>query len=68
MKHGSSGVVALPVDYRRFYGLRPGEVVRVLYDSLLLIVPKDAEKIAEEKRELINRLLGAGNEKIQSRA
>ena len=60
MKHGSSGVVAIPKAYRDYHGLKHGDVVTVLYDSLLLIVPKDLERVIEEKKELIDKLLGQG--------
>jgi hypothetical protein len=57
-KHGRfSGVVALPTDYRRYHKLNPGTKVKVLYDSLLLIVPPDCEKKLQEKEEEIRRLL-----------
>ena len=67
MKHGSSGVIAIPKPYRDYHNLTPGNTVTVLYDSLLLIVPKNRENLLREKAELIDRLLGqaptVGNEK-----
>ena len=57
MKHGSSGVVAIPMDYRRFYNLDHGKTVKVFYDSLLIIVPKHLEKLLKEKEDLIRKLL-----------
>ena len=50
-------VVSLPADYRRYHKLAPGVGVRVLYDSLLLIIPPGAEHKAEERAEDIKRLL-----------
>jgi len=57
MKHGTSAVVAIPMDYRRYFNLNPGSRVTVLYDSFILIVPKDMENILQEKRGLIDELL-----------
>lgn len=57
MKHGSSGVVAIPMSYRKYHDLKPGEDVIVLYDSLILIVPKKMEHVVDGKRELIDELL-----------
>ncbi len=57
MKHGSSGVIAVPSDYRQYHNLKPGDNVEVLYDSLLLIVPEKLKHIADKKRELIDKLL-----------
>jgi len=57
-KHGRfSGVVAIPTDYRRYHGLNPGVEVKVIYDSLLLIVPPKAEKKLREREKLVRRLL-----------
>jgi len=60
LKQGSSTVVSIPADYRRYHNLEPGKEVTVLYDNLLLIIPKDQEKkILEdpEKRDLIKKIL-----------
>ena len=57
MKHGSSGVVAIPMDYRRFHNLDHGKTVKVFYDSLLIIVPEHLEKLLKEKEDLIRKLL-----------
>ena len=58
MKHGTSGVVAIPIDYRRYHGLKPGARVRILYDGFLILIPEKAQPISKETRELIDRLLG----------
>jgi len=58
MKHGTSGVVAIPKSYRNYHNLQHGDEVTVLYDSLLLIIPKKLEPLLREKKELIDRLLG----------
>jgi len=58
MRHGTSGVVAIPKPYRNYYGLEPGSTVIILYDSMLLIVPKSREKLLKEKAQLISQLLG----------
>jgi len=59
MKHGqSSGVVAIPIAYRRYHNLKPGDKVKILYDSFLLIIPKGMEHILKEKRQLVDKLLG----------
>lgn len=57
MKHGTSGVVAIPPDYRRYHNLNPGAHVEIFYDNLLLIVPPGAEEKLRERGELIRRLL-----------
>ncbi|MQY67761.1 MAG: hypothetical protein GH150_00020 [Hadesarchaea archaeon] len=58
MKHGRfSGVIAIPKDYRRYHHLDPGAEVKVIYDSLLLIIPPGGEKKLRERGELIRRLL-----------
>lgn len=67
MRHGTSGVVAIPKSYRDYYGLDHGTEVTVLYDSLLLIVPKSLEGLLQEKADLINRLLGQGELKCASK-
>ncbi|MGB9778669.1 MAG: AbrB/MazE/SpoVT family DNA-binding domain-containing protein [Candidatus Bathyarchaeales archaeon] len=66
MKHGTSGVVAIPKAYRDYHNLEPGSVVTVLYDSLLLIVPKGRENLLQEKAELIDQLLGQSKQVAQS--
>lgn len=59
MKHGqSSGVVAIPKPYRDYHGLNPGATVTILYDTLLLIIPKGKENLLVEKAQLIDQLLG----------
>lgn len=58
MKHGTSGVIAVPKSYRNYYNLDPGTTVTILYDSLLLIVPKSQENLLQEKAKLIDQLLG----------
>ena len=58
MKHGTSGVVVVPKPYRDYYNLKTGSTVTVLYDSLLLVVPKSLEHILRDKAELIDQLLG----------
>jgi antitoxin component of MazEF toxin-antitoxin module len=63
MKHGTSGVIAIPMSYRRYHNLKTGTKVRVLYDSLMLIVPEGMDGILEDKRELVNELLGNQTQK-----
>lgn len=59
MKHGqSSGVIAIPIAYRRYHNLDPGDKVKILYDSLLLIVPKGMEHVLKKKKQLVDELLG----------
>ncbi|MGQ9507685.1 MAG: AbrB/MazE/SpoVT family DNA-binding domain-containing protein, partial [Candidatus Bathycorpusculaceae bacterium] len=55
---GSSGVIAIPKPYRDYHNLTPGNIVTVLYDSLLLIIPKTHENLLTEKAQLIDKLLG----------
>jgi len=59
MKHGkSSGVVAIPIAYRKYHKLNPGAKVKIVYDSLLLIVPRSMEHVLSKKRHLVDALLG----------
>jgi len=64
MKHGTSGVVVIPKPYRDYHNLKPGSKVTVLYDSLLLIVPKGREDLLQEKAELIDQLLSHSKAKV----
>jgi antitoxin component of MazEF toxin-antitoxin module len=57
MKHGSSGVLAIPKAYRDYYKLSPGATVTVLYDSLLLIVPKECQRMLIENADLVEQFL-----------
>jgi antitoxin component of MazEF toxin-antitoxin module len=57
LKQGASGVMVIPADYRRYHKLTPGTSVKILYDSLLLVIPPDAEKKLEERGDLVRRLL-----------
>ncbi len=58
MKHGQySGVVALPTSYRRYNKLGPGDEVKVYYDSLVLIVPRNLEHIVQRKKHLVDAIL-----------
>jgi antitoxin component of MazEF toxin-antitoxin module len=65
MKHGTSGVIAIPKPYRDYHNLTPGNTVTVLYDSLLLIVPRGLEKLLHEKAALIDALLGQSVEALK---
>jgi antitoxin component of MazEF toxin-antitoxin module len=65
MKHGTSGVVVIPKPYRDYHNLKPGATVTILYDSLLLIVPKNRENILQEKAELIDQLLGQSKQEAR---
>jgi len=47
----------IPPGYLRYHELTPGDEVAILYDSLVLIVPKKLMGIAAKKRELIDKLL-----------
>jgi len=58
MKHGSSGVVTIPMSYRKYHDLNPGDEMIVMYDSLILMAPRSMEHIVEDRQELIDELLG----------
>ena len=58
MKHGTSGVVTIPMSYRKYHDLNPGDEMIVIYDSLILMAPKSLEYVLESKQELIDELLG----------
>ena len=58
MRHGKySGVIALPPDYRRYHKLDPGANVKLIYDSLLLIIPPGCDEKLREREDLVRRLL-----------
>jgi bifunctional DNA-binding transcriptional regulator/antitoxin component of YhaV-PrlF toxin-antitoxin module len=57
MKHGTSGVVAIPMPYRRFHNINPGDMVKIIYNGVLIIVPHDHEGISMEKLSLIEKIL-----------
>ena len=59
MKHGSSRVLAVPLDYLRYYKLDRGGEVRLLYNDLLLVFPKGM-RIPPRRRRLIERLVRWG--------
>lgn len=59
MKHGNAVVITIPKPYRDYHGLDAGSEVVILFDSLLLVVPKNLEAIIKDKQQLIDRLLGA---------
>lgn len=58
MKHGSSGVVTIPMSYRKYHNINHGDEMIVLYDSLILMAPKSMEHMILEKQGLIDELLG----------
>jgi AbrB family looped-hinge helix DNA binding protein len=58
MKHGTSGVVVIPKAYRDYYGLKPGDPVTILYDSILIVIPERAKCLLTQKAHLIDQLLG----------
>jgi antitoxin component of MazEF toxin-antitoxin module len=62
MRHGTSSVVVIPKPYRDYHNLQPGTQVTVLYDSLLLVIPKSMEPILKDKAQLIDQLLGQKRE------
>ncbi len=65
MKHGTSGVVVIPKPYRDYYNLKTGSTVTVLYDSLLLIIPKSREHLLKERAALIDQLLGQSKQETE---
>lgn len=67
MKHGTSGVVTIPKSYRKYHDLNPGDEMIVLYDSLILMAPKELEHILNEKKELIDELLGMAKKPVPSK-
>jgi antitoxin component of MazEF toxin-antitoxin module len=56
-RQGTSDVVAIPAAYVKYHELESGDEVSVLYDSIVVIVPKKLRSIAAKKRQLIDRLL-----------
>jgi antitoxin component of MazEF toxin-antitoxin module len=61
MRHGTSGVVAIPKPYIDYNNLQMGSTVTILYDSVLIIIPRNLEHIIKEKATLIDQLLGQTN-------
>ena len=66
MKHGTSGVVTIPMSYRKYHDLNPGDEMILLYDTLILMAPKSMEHIVEAKQELIDELLGMTKKPVTS--
>ncbi|HDD69633.1 MAG TPA: AbrB/MazE/SpoVT family DNA-binding domain-containing protein [Candidatus Bathyarchaeota archaeon] len=66
-RHGNSLVAVIPKPYREYHQLKPGETLTVLYDSLILIVPKKLEPVFHEKKPLIDQLLGQGGKQDGNR-
>lgn len=58
MRHGTSGVVTIPMGYRKYHDVNPGDEMIVIYGSLIVMAPKKLEYVIEEKRDLIDELLG----------
>jgi phosphate uptake regulator len=57
-KMGPSSVgITLPKPYLDYHKLKPADLVQVIYDGLILIVPLGAEKKVREREELVRRLL-----------
>lgn len=52
-----SAVIALPIDWRRYFQVDPGTEVKILYDSLLIIIPPACEQRLQERWELVKKLL-----------
>ena len=59
LRQGKSLAVSLPADFRRYYNLKPKDEVIVLYDGVVIIIPKQEAEILKdpEKRKLIRKLL-----------
>lgn len=52
IRTGSSSVVALPADWLRALKLKPGDIVDVLYDSIIVIKPRLPLDYGLMKKEL----------------
>ena len=59
MKHGTSGVVAIPMPYRRYHNIKLGDEVKIIYNGVLIIVPKGMEHILKKEKQTIEKILGA---------
>jgi bifunctional DNA-binding transcriptional regulator/antitoxin component of YhaV-PrlF toxin-antitoxin module len=57
MKHGTSGVVAIPMAYRRYHKIDTGDEVKIIYNGLLIIIPRGMEHVLKQKRALIEKIL-----------
>ncbi|MEM2619595.1 MAG: AbrB/MazE/SpoVT family DNA-binding domain-containing protein [Candidatus Hadarchaeales archaeon] len=54
---GSSLAIVIPKEWARYLGIAPRSKLRVLYDSLLIVIPPGAEKKFQERKELVRRVL-----------
>ena len=53
-----SKVISLPKPFLDYYNLEEGDKVLLLYDSLILVLPKDtSEELLRKKAALIKELL-----------
>jgi len=49
-------VISIPKPFVDYHNLKPKDEVEILYDSILIIIPKGA-KLSEEKEKLLKQLL-----------
>lgn len=54
---GSSLAITIPREWARCLGIKRGDKLRVLYDTILIALPLGAEEMAKEERKLIRRVL-----------
>ena len=54
---GGSKGITLPKPYADYHKIEEGDEVEVLYDSLILIIPKSAQKKFESRQAEITKLL-----------
>ncbi|MFH8092956.1 MAG: hypothetical protein QXM38_03375 [Candidatus Aenigmatarchaeota archaeon] len=58
LRHGKSLVVSVPADYIRYYQLKAGEEVELLYDNFIFLIPKQSDKsLLQDRILLIKQLL-----------
>jgi len=50
------GHVTLPKPLRDYHGIKKGDEVEMIYDSVIVIIPKGV-KLDEEKRKALKKLL-----------
>ncbi|MHC1578033.1 MAG: hypothetical protein ACXQT6_05035 [Candidatus Methanospirareceae archaeon] len=47
--------ISLPADWAKFYGLAPGKKVRIIGNSILIVVPADRSDLVKKAREIVER-------------
>jgi len=49
-------LIVVPKAFREYYGLKPGDKMRVLFGPVMVVVPPNA-KLTDEKKQMIELLV-----------